>query len=73
MLRTLLNKEELISNPITILVPILIAILSFLWLYLKIPYYWSFYILITVFHNLRQGWGLVRWYEKKNKRFHNNQ
>lgn len=72
MLRTILSKSELLREPLTIGVPIAIALLSFLWLFFKIPYYWTFVVYFTVFHNLRQGWGLVRWYEKLNNSFHNN-
>ena len=69
LLRTVFNKKEIKENINTFIIPISIAVISFFWLYLKIPYYWYFYILLTVFHNLRQGWGLIRWYEKKNKTY----
>jgi hypothetical protein len=73
MLRTIFNKEELKREYKTLLAPLMIAIISFLWLFLKIPFFWSFVVYFTVFHNLRQGWGFVRWYEKLNNKYHNNE
>lgn len=71
--RTLFNKSELKREPLTWQVPVVILLLTTMWLLLKIPYFWSFVVYYTFYHNLRQGWGIVRWYEKLNRRFDTNE
>lgn len=67
---TIFDKKELSSNKIRyILYPILIGIIFFLWIYLKIPFFWSFIAYFTIYHNIKQGYGIQRWYQKKHDRY----
>ena len=42
---------------------------SFLWIKFKIPYLWSVIVYNAIFHQIRQYYGVVRWYQKLNGRF----
>lgn len=39
------------------------------WLFLGIPYYWTFALYFIVWHHIRQFYGINRWYQKLNNRF----
>jgi hypothetical protein len=71
--RTMFNPTEFKREPLTWQVPLVILLLTTIWLLLKIPYFWSFVVYYTFYHNLRQGWGIIRWYEKINQRFDRNE
>ena len=43
----------------------------FLWVAFKIPYLWPFIVYFTLFHHVRQNYGISRWYQKLNNRFSN--
>lgn len=49
-----------------IITPIIIFSGLFFWKLFKAPYLWSFIVYITVFHNLRQFFGINRWYQHIN-------
>ena len=67
---TLFDKNEINSNKFSyITIPIIISVIFSLWLYFKIPYFWSFIAYFTLYHNFKQGYGIQRWYQKKHKRF----
>lgn len=68
--RTIFDKEEIKRSKRYILTPIILSVLIGFWLYFKIPYFWSFVGYFTIYHNLRQGFGIMKWYEKKNEIFH---
>ena len=65
-LRTYFQKNILLSNPRFILVPTLCFLVFFLWAYFGQPYLWSFVIYATFYHNTRQHYGILKWYEKLN-------
>ena len=52
-------------------VPLFFVLLAIVWkLFLPFVYFWVFVMYFDVFHNLRQGLGVMKWYEKLNKNFH---
>jgi len=56
-------KKEFKQSPLFFtLVPLSITVGIFLWLYFKIPYFWSFVVYATFFHFVRQVYGINRWY-----------
>lgn len=69
ILRIYFNKAEFTSNRRTYLLsPFLIWGFVTIWAQLKIPYLWSFFAYNTLFHYIRQNFGVLRWYEKINNR-----
>lgn len=64
--RTIFDKDELKSSNRYIVTPILLFIIISLWFHFQLPYFWSFVGYFTIYHNLRQGFGVMKWYEKKN-------
>ena len=62
-----IKKEYSQEKLFFILTPMVIAIVLFLWLELKIPYFWSFVVYATFFHFVRQIYGINRWYMAKEK------
>ena len=67
---TLFDKKEIISNKFAYLVfPLMISLVFSFWLFFKLPYFWSFIAYFTLYHNFKQGYGIQRWYQKKNNRF----
>ena len=49
------------------LIPLLILVLITTWNYLEFKGLWSFVVYFTVYHNIRQFYGLSRWYQHKYK------
>jgi len=39
------------------------------WLFLGIPYYWTFALYFIVYHHIRQFYGVNRWYQRLNNRY----
>jgi hypothetical protein len=68
--RTYFNKEEVLRTPLYKYVPIVIFGLFFTWHFAKIPYIWNFVFYATIFHYIRQSYGILKWYEKLNNSFH---
>lgn len=67
-LRTYWDREEFASRRAYWLAPLAIFATLFAWAWLGIPYLWTAILYTTVFHHLRQFYGIVRWYEKLNGR-----
>jgi hypothetical protein len=44
--------------------PLLVTAVIAVWLLSQLPYFWPVAVAATLFHNQRQLWGIVRWYEK---------
>lgn len=65
--RTWFHPTERQRSAVTWLVPVCIAITFFSWSALKLPYMWSFVLYATVHHNLKQYYGVTRWYETLNR------
>ena len=62
--RTYTHPSELKSDRSYLYAPILLVIGLSSWLYFRIPYFWSFIVYFTLFHILRQFYGITKWYQK---------
>ncbi len=67
--RTLFRPEERDRHPIYWLTPVLTVLGVFVWIKLKIPYLWSVIVYNAIFHQIRQYYGVMRWYQKLNGRY----
>lgn len=63
-LRTYTHPKELATSAAYIFAPIIIFFILALWLVSGGYYIWSFIIYATLFHNVRQFYGISRWYQK---------
>lgn len=63
-LRTYGSRAERTSTTRYYWVPLLVFGLFSTWYFLGIPYIWSFIFYNTVFHHVRQYYGVNRWYQK---------
>lgn len=66
--RTYWNKEERNSHPKYIWTPLLVFIFFFVLFILKIKWVWPLVAYATLFHHIRQNYGVLRWYENINQR-----
>jgi hypothetical protein len=66
--RTYLYKKELISSKRYLIFPILSFLLFFAWNSSGLPGLWKFVVYSTLFHHVRQIYGLSKWYQNLNKR-----
>ncbi len=64
--RTYFKKNIVFSSPLYLSVPLLCFLIFFSWAYLGVPYLWSFVLYATFYHNTRQHYGILKWYEKIN-------
>ncbi|MBT7609054.1 MAG: hypothetical protein HN576_04820 [Bacteriovoracaceae bacterium] len=67
--RTYFNKDERSQDKRYLYVPIGIFVVIFSWHSLQLPYLWSFLFYTTIYHHLRQYYGVLKWYEKKSQSF----
>ncbi len=68
--RTYLNPKELLRKKnYYIRMPLIIFSLFFLWIYFKVPFLGAFIAYFTIYHNLRQFYGMSKWYQKINQSF----
>ncbi|MCJ8275327.1 MAG: hypothetical protein HRT44_00945 [Bdellovibrionales bacterium] len=65
--RTHINSNERKSSSLFWQVPLGVFIFFFIWLFAKAPYLWHFVVYVTLFHNVRQFYGITRWYQKNIK------
>ncbi|MES2526373.1 MAG: hypothetical protein V4598_04775 [Bdellovibrionota bacterium] len=68
MWRTWLHKDEVVTDKLYFIFPIVFFFLFSLWFYLEIPYLWAFVVYSTLYHHTRQVYGFSKWYQKINKR-----
>lgn len=54
---------------ISVFTPVAAFALVFAWIYLRVPHFWTALLYATVFHHIRQFYGVLRWYQKLNGRF----
>lgn len=66
--RTIFRKEERETHYIYWLAPVATIIGIFLWIKLRIPYLWTVIAYNAIFHQIRQYYGVSRWYQKLNGR-----
>ncbi|MCO5112614.1 MAG: hypothetical protein M9899_00405 [Bdellovibrionaceae bacterium] len=65
VLRTYFNREEIDSNKnIYTYAPLVIFATMMLWLLAGAYYLWDFILYATIYHNIRQYYGVTRWYQK---------
>lgn len=50
-------------------VPLAVFLLIFFWNYLELRYLWSFIVYFTVYHNVRQLYGINKWYQMLEEKF----
>ena len=67
--RTYFNNDERKSSKLYLLIPLVIFAVIVSWFYFQFPYLWSFIFYATVYHHLRQYYGVMKWYEKKSASF----
>lgn len=68
--RTIFNKTERNrSRWMYLYSPILIFVIFFILFLLKFPYFWNFIIYLTVYHQIKQGIGIYKWYQKNNQNY----
>jgi hypothetical protein len=67
--RTYFNKTERIQDKRYLYVPLVIIAIFLSWHFFQLPYLWSFIFYATVYHHLRQYYGVLKWYEKKSKAY----
>jgi hypothetical protein len=60
------NKKEKVFH-----LALVTAIFFYIFLYnfYGLPFFWSFLAYFTIYHHLRQSYGIVRWYQRLNSRF----
>lgn len=68
LFRTYFHPEELKDNRIYAITPIAIILTVTLWLYYHVPYFWNLVVYATIWHNIRQFYGLSKMYQKKERR-----
>lgn len=66
--RIYFHPEERKSHYSYWLFPVSFFVLFALWFYLEIPHLWPFVVYATLFHHVRQVYGLSKWYQKLNGR-----
>lgn len=69
-IETLLSKKAFKENRKTWMVPLFLALfITVWWIGFDLIFFWIFVVYFTIYHNLRQGYGFVKLYEKKNENF----
>lgn len=65
--RTWFSKDEMKrAAKIHLLLPVIILLVCFSWCYFGLPYFWTAVLYLTVFHHIRQYYGVYRWSESLN-------
>jgi hypothetical protein len=69
MLKTYFDKEERKFSRMVWLTPVVVVAMLVLWRYFfDFRWFWVFLAYYTLFHNQRQGFGVMKWYESLNKK-----
>lgn len=66
--RTYFHKKELLTSKRYVVFPILSFFFFFIWNFSEIKGLWKFVVYATLFHHVRQVYGLSKWYQSLNKR-----
>lgn len=65
MWRTYLQPSEFRDKrKLYLATPLVFMLAFFIWVYAQLPGLWELVVYGTLFHNFRQLWGFLRWYEK---------
>ena len=67
--RTYLNAKEVRRLRLYLFLPIALFLIFFLWLNFSLPLLGAFVVYATIFHNIRQFFGINKWYQKLNGQF----
>lgn len=67
--RTHLRREEFLSTPLYWAFPLAVFLVSLVWIVSRLPYLLTVILYLTIYHHMRQYYGVVRWYEKLNARY----
>ncbi len=66
--RTYAHPAERQRSMMYLWVPVGVTLTFFAWSYFRIPFMWSFVVYATIHHNLKQFYGITKWYEVINRR-----
>lgn len=66
--RTLFHPEEFRSRKAYFILPVCFFFIFALWFKLGAQYLWSFVVYATLFHHIRQVYGVSKWYQVLNKK-----
>ena len=66
LFRTYFDKEVMKNSPQFYWIPIGCFLGMFVWAFLGLPYFWTFVIYFTFYHNVKQHFGITAWYAKLN-------
>ena len=67
--RTHFRIEELKSTKLYWGAPLTVFLVALVWITARVPYLLTAVLYATIYHHMRQYYGVVRWYEKLNRRF----
>jgi hypothetical protein len=67
--RTVLRPDERRASRVYWTVPLAVVAVVALWLVLALPGLWTALVYLTVYHHIRQFYGVSRWYQKLGGRF----
>jgi hypothetical protein len=67
--RTHFDTEERERSLQYWIIPILIFLFFFIWIYLRWPLLWTFVTYSTLYHNIKQFYGFNKYYQRLNNRF----
>jgi hypothetical protein len=68
MWRTWLHGEEVKTKSSYWIFPIFFCVVFSAWFYFELPYLWAFVVYSTLYHHVRQVYGISKWYQKLNRR-----
>jgi hypothetical protein len=67
--RTYLNPVERARTRIYLYAPIVLFLFFFSWGFLQLPYLGALVVYATIYHNVRQFFGISKWYQRLNGKF----
>lgn len=67
--RTHFRKDEFFSTPLYWAFPLAVFVVTLVWIVSRLPFLLTAILYLTIYHHMRQYYGVVRWYEKLNSRF----
>lgn len=68
--RTYFNPEERRRSKMYLYAPLFFFTFFWAWAYFQVPGLVAFIIYATIFHNVRQFFGIHKWYQRLNNRYH---
>lgn len=72
LLKTAFDKGERRFSHMVWLAPVIVMVVMLVWRFnFDFRWWWVFVAYYTLFHNQRQGFGVMKWYESLNKRHYN--